>query len=129
MEHKDLWWIPLASVLAGGLLAILGGVFSQWITSSLKRRERLNDFQRQTLLDLQADLNHISRAIAHRHERGEDYTNEWRRLTILIERVEDDEIRQLVTKFKTEAAAYETNAMDQTFQKLNHRIGTYLRSL
>jgi len=117
-------WSSLASTALGGVLALSGGLTAQWFASKARQSERREEFQRQTLLQLQYDLNKLRRAKI----RGQDYGDEWRDVTIFMVRVEDDLLRELIERFRDEVRKDQRDAFDQTFEEINNRIGFYLRN-
>lgn len=118
-------WLPLASAVVGGVLALLGGLLAPWVASKHQRRQQKLDFQERALLDLQADLLQIYRGF----ERGEDYTQAWRRSTILVVRVADDDVRSFVEFFKRSIVNQDRSGIANDFENANQRIGEVLRRL
>jgi hypothetical protein len=125
LNGASLWWIPLVGTLIGGVLTLLGGFLTQRLAFARDREQRRKNFQRGTLLNLQADLLHISRAV----HKNENYTLPWRRSTIMVVRVEDAAVRNLVQVFKQAVDRRDTSAISQIFEDVNARIGEILRQL
>ena len=125
MSQTALWWIPLVSTIIGGILTLLGGFLTQWLITARQREERARDFQKSTLLELQADLLQIYRGV----EKHEQYTQPWRRSTILVVRVSDDQVRNLVDAFKAAVGRGDYDEMGRIFEEVNARIGDTVRVL
>jgi len=124
MSQAAFWWVPLLSATIGGLLVLIGGYLTQWLISKREREVRWKEFQRSTLIDLQADLLQIYRGV----ERKENYTQAWRRSTILVVRIEDDRVRKQVDDFKVAVTGANEEGMRKLFESANARIGEILRA-
>jgi hypothetical protein len=119
------------AVVAGGFLAVAGGVATQLIqtrgSSQARadvRRDQRDGLQRQTLLDLQEAVYRYSRAVLRGFNQdleafkvsgkwaaallGSELDDELRdslvRLRLLMERVRDDELRALINELADEGA-------------------------
>jgi hypothetical protein len=127
---------------------------------SAQLAERRTDFQRQTLLDLQEAVMDVARttgAMHHHDQMGYRNTGQWQRAlypadldaaaaaamrhtSILMVRVRDVFVRELVRRFREHSARVTTRAskevseselaeMATVFEELQHRIGELLRQI
>lgn len=158
MERAD-WYLVVAAVVLGqfALLAIefLRSQMERW----QRRRDHNNDFQRETLIELQDVIHRFVLGISlilHNMEREKtgEQPHKWKalgdpgemtqaagpRIAILAERVKDDKLRELVNGLqtgygvlphsRTEQELAETLDGIRRIQRVaNRRIGELLRAL
>ncbi|ADW69739.1 hypothetical protein [Granulicella tundricola] len=155
------YWFPLITAGVALLTALLTVVSSQtleWLkerrsyrreveTRLLTRREALrerrNDFQRQTLLDLQdAILEYVSvkletQRLQPSNELASKVLLANARITKLMTRVEDEEVRRLIDRAQEatrvtrpgESPAAAERPLGLILEEINNRIGGLLRKL
>ncbi len=159
MNRGD-WLVAVASVVVGALLVTL----VEWLRSQIDRQQRMqdrrDDFQRQTLLDLQDALYRFmlgTNLIRENFQRvrTSERELEWKvlgdpgeltqetgpRIVMLIERVDDEQLRELVADFLTgySVIRFGSRSNQEAFDTLdtlhgiqlraNRRIGELLRKL
>lgn len=119
-----------AAVIAGGALAVGGGVVTQLLQGRASAQARLdasrdqrNEFQRQTILELQDAIYRMARAAGKAHhadtmahksgaawgttllgqEIDQELLNAMVRLKLIAQRIKDDALRKLAIEFATQA--------------------------
>jgi hypothetical protein len=163
-------WFPVATLVIGFLTKSLTDLLQDRRTAEREKNARLHarkeancdrrwTFQRETLLALQESLMELARVTAEVHSSREeafDKVGSWvkvipsevaeaarqcrSRTTMLIVRVEDDQVRHLGQRFRgastevmiaqsKDSAIQHMMAMLNEFETVNKRIGELLRSL
>lgn len=112
----DGWTIPVATLLLGQLSLFVLEWARHWLTRKQRRDDARDDFQRQTLLELQESLYQLVLVLGdtkveyEKAKKGLPPSYEWStsrtplitggeamgRIALLTERVRDDDIRRLV---------------------------------
>ena len=129
--------IVAGTALLSGSLGLLGGFFiERWRAGAAQearreaRQDQRDDFQRQTLLELQEAIGRFTRAVGSIHnddltahhttrewsrtrfsgDSNDDFLGALSRLQLLTERARDDELRRLVTGFQNRGVLVTTSA-------------------
>jgi hypothetical protein len=136
------WLTIIASVTVGQLLLVVVELARHWLTRKQRRDDAHDDFQRQTLLELQEALYTLVHAIAN----GKlDYDNErdgkprinWPpaedprllgvgtlgRISLLVERVKDLAVRTLVQQYLEQHAEIFISPENSDEQDFNSHLG------
>lgn len=154
----ESWTLPMATFLLGQLSLILMEWFRIRQVRKQRRGDARDDFQRQTLLELQDTLDEVARDAAMvivlweqglqlPGQRSDDHNDSSPaqdllqailRLPTLAERVQDQAVRRLVGQLdvtlreaiasENEGAAEAMRRTQNLRQQANERIGTLLRS-
>lgn len=115
----DPEWLRIVATFVVGQLSVIGiEWFRSWLTRDQRRRDARNEFQRQTLIELQESLYRLVRALSNslrEHEllnegkRAPEWPAEedpriigagvFGRIDALTERVDDPRVRDLVSQY------------------------------
>ncbi len=155
----ESWTIPMATFLLGQLFLISLEWFRHWQARNQRRDDARDNFQRQTLLELQGALDGLARDAAmvivlreqgprlpgprkddrHDDRHAQELLRTILRLPTLAERVQDQAVRTLTSQLdatlreaiasENEGAAEAMRRVHDLRQQANERIGTLLRYL